>query len=399
MHMRSSILSFFIFFLSVFIHLEGVNPICVYLTWSGDPLTTMTIQWITNLEEIKDELHFCQKDDQTKWQSKAGSHAKMPLHFPYLIHRTELTQLSPDTIYCFKFSEEGKTYQFKTMPADLEKPIHFVAGGDVYHDGIEYVIETNRQAAALNPCFALIGGDIAYSNTTRNMRWIEWLSAWEKTMVTQDGCLIPIVPGIGNHDVDGGFNQNPVDAPFYYALFGLPGYHAIDFGKYLSLVIMDSGHTHPIEGVQTHWLAKTLHEREAIPHKFALYHVPAYPCVRHYKYKYSVLVRTNWGTLFEQFGLNAAFENHDHAYKRTFPLKNRQVVPTGVLYLGDGAWGVKKPRAPKKPKKAWYLAFTAQKRHFIHVILSKDKREYQAIDHRGIVFDSVSQPVLQEQKI
>ncbi|MBS4167583.1 metallophosphoesterase family protein [Parachlamydia sp. AcF125] len=386
------------FFLAPFIHLEGATPICVYLTWRDDPLTTMTVQWITALEQTDDLLQFCRFDKQAEWQSVTGSHTQMPLDFPYLLHRAELTHLDPGTAYCFKLGAEEKIYQFRTMPASLEEPLNFVVGGDVYHDRMEYVIQMNRQAASLNPQFALIGGDIAYSEALHNKRWIEWLSAWEKTMVTSEGRLIPLVPSLGNHDVEGGFNQNPEKAPFFYALFGVPGYRALDFGKYLSLIILDSGHTHPIEGEQTQWLAKTLHEREAIWHKFALYHIPAYPCVRQYQYPYSVQVRSNWGTVFEQFGLHAAFENHDHAYKRSHPLKNRQVVPSGVLYIGDGAWGVKKARAPKKPKRAWYLAFTAQKRHFIYVTLSKAKREYRAVDHRGVVFDSIAQPVMQAQK-
>lgn len=42
--------------------------------------------------------------------------------------------------------------------------------------------------------------------------------------------------------------------------------------------------------------------------------------------------------LFEEYELTAAFENHDHTYKRTHRIRDGWWIPRGVLYLGDGAW-------------------------------------------------------------
>ena len=36
----------------------------------------------------------------------------------------------------------------------------------------------------------------------------------------------------------------------------------------------------------------------------------------------------------------AAFENHVHLFKKTWKLKGNLKHPNGVLYLGDGLWGV-----------------------------------------------------------
>jgi hypothetical protein len=52
---------------------------------------------------------------------------------------------------------------------------------------------------------------------------------------------------------------------------GYQGNNVLDFGSYLSIILLDSQHTHPIEGAQTHWLFHTLEKRQHIPHKFALY--------------------------------------------------------------------------------------------------------------------------------
>ena len=32
-------------------------------------------------------------------------------------------------------------------------------------------------------------------------------------------------------------------------------------------------------------------------------------------------IKDHWITLFEQHGVRLAFENHDHAYKRTYPIR------------------------------------------------------------------------------
>ena len=114
---------------------------------------------------------------------------------------------------------------------------------------------------------------------------------------------------------------------------------------------MDSGHTHPINGAQTEWLAGVLEARQLVPHKFALYHVPAYPSSRPFNYGISKQIRKNWVPLFDKYKLTAAFENHDHDYKRTHPLLEGKTAPKGVIYLGDGAWGVETPRKARQVRK------------------------------------------------
>jgi hypothetical protein len=261
----------------------------------------------------------------------------------------------------------------------------------------------NKVVAAQDPAFAVIGGDIAYSVTGRfgfakdNMqRWLDWLAAWKKTMVAPDGRLIPLLPAIGNHEVKGGFGKTPEAAPFFYALFAMPGpqgYNVLDCGDYLALFLLDSGHTHPIDGEQAHWLYHALEARQGMPHKLAVYHVPAYPSVRAYNSDTSPQVREFWVPIFENFGLHAAFEHHDHAYKRSYPILNGRPDPKGVLYIGDGGWGVVHPRIPKKPGQLWYLAKTVQESNVILVtLLPGSKRTYKALDPLGHTIDEYQQP-------
>ena len=77
----------------------------------------------------------------------------------------------------------------------------------------------------------------------------------------------------------GGYNGKvPQDAPFYYSLFVTPSkkaHFALDFGDYLSLVMLDTAHTEPIAGAQTEWLDKTLAARKGKQFLFVGYHYPA----------------------------------------------------------------------------------------------------------------------------
>lgn len=124
----------------------------------------------------------------------------------------------------------------------------------------------------------------------------------------------------------------------------------------------------------------------------ALYHVPAYPSVRYFRRPISSALRRHWIPLFDQYGLHVAFENHEHAYKRTFPLTDGSVNPKGVVYIGDGAWGVK-ARQPKKPYRTTYLAKSKKERHYIKVELSETERCYYGIKPGVKTFDEYVQQV------
>ena len=378
-----------------------IVPYATYLTWQRDPTTTMTVQWISGLEDTNDDVYYC-REGGSSWTIALGSHQPMPENEPYLIHKSELHGLTPGASYIFKTGDwAAPNRKFRTMPKDMGEAIRFVVGGDMYHSKLDFLIETNRQAAKTDPHFALVGGDIAYaagkspgkSPPEKKKRWLAWLMAWSQYMVTPEGYLIPMVPAIGNHDVNGGYGQSPDQAKFFYALFAFPGmqgYNVLDFGQYMSVVVLDSAHTHPIPGGQTLWLYRTLEERAARPYKFALYHVPAYPCVRKFEEGHSRQVREFWVPIFDYFGLTAAFENHDHAYKRTYPISRGHIDPSGVLYLGDGGWAVKRPRKPNKAGSVWYLAKTVSARNFVLVTLQGSARSYTAFDSKGNVIDTYS---------
>lgn len=368
------------------------DPPAVYLTWQRDPTTTMTIRW--HSVGPSERVVQYQRLDERTWHTAAGSQHPMPFS-DRTVHVAELEGLAPGTDYRFRFGEDSVVFTFRTMPRNPEEPIRFVVGGDTMEafDLLEEEFEaTCRLAARQDPMFAVIGGDIAYANGSPKLvgRWYRWLAGWKKYMVTPDGRLIPLLVAIGNHEVDGQYNQTPDKAPYFYSLFATPdrrAYYVVDFGRHMSLIVLDSDHTNAIDGAQTEWLGRTLAERQDVPHLFAAYHVPAYPVVRNFNGRVSARIREHWVPLFERFGVSVAFEHHDHVYKRTHLIRNDRIDRQGVLYLGGGAWGV----MPRNPRDNWYLAKEAGTRHFILVRIDGRSQSFLAIDGEGKLIDEVQQ--------
>jgi len=345
-------------------------PVALYLTWQHDPVHTMTVHWHTvwtgGFRDTVLEYRPAAAGDAAPWTRIAGQWAPMPFTDRF-VHTVEITGLTGDTTYEFRlgrmlvtkgpefeFVPDGPVHRFRTLPAELSRPVRFASGGDAYSKSPDIFAQMNRVAAGQDPDFALMGGDIAYANGNPKSvgEWFEFFRIWSETMVTAEGRLIPIVPTIGNHEVHGDFygvngkpgqGMSPDRAPEFYAVFsfpGRPGYNVLNFGDYLSVIALDSAHTNPVEGAQTEWLRRTLNQRQGVPYIVPFYHIGAYPSVRGFNGSVAVAIRDHWVPLFEQSGLRFVFENHDHAFKVTHPLKAGQIDPAGIRYLGDGAWAV-----------------------------------------------------------
>ncbi|MFV0339423.1 MAG: purple acid phosphatase family protein [Parachlamydiaceae bacterium] len=367
----------------------------LYLTLLDHPERHLAISWLSK-EAVEGTVKF-RKEGATDWKTAVPSSTVLDKLFGYHLERVELDGLEPATRYEFQLPEEAKQYTFTTLATTFNQPMRFVTGGDIYHDEIELVEEMNRVAAREDPHFALLGGDISYAGSKHyffsesSERWLAFLNAWSKTMVRSNGDLIPMAVAIGNHDVNnGGFDESPAQAYLFYQLFLPAGrcYRTIDVGNDLSIFMLDSGHTVPVQGEQTDWLRGVLKEREGRRWKFAIYHVPAYPSVRAYSGIRSAKIRKHWVPLFEEYRLTTAFENHDHAYKRTHPILKGAVHPTGVMYLGDGSWGVKEPRTPRTPQQSWYIAKSKSVRQLLLVTLTEGMARYESIDNQGKRVDS-----------
>jgi acid phosphatase type 7 len=367
------------------------KPRALFLTWQRDPTTTMTIQWIGSESEGAQRPVWYAKKGGQQWHNHAYSTRRFPITDQW-VHRAELTSLEPDTDYIFRIGTDSAEQGFHTAPAKDTNAIQFVSGGDC---GIgSHPRHTNKLAAAQSPLFALLGGDLAYENGKDPNRFLEFIENYSNDMRDDQQRLIPMLACLGNHDVDGSYGQPREKAPFFFSMFdGLfpdTGYAALDFGQYLSVVLLDTHHTSPVAGAQTDWLARTLKEREGCPNVFVANHVPAYPSHREFdgelgKGGNGADNRRHWVPLFERYNVDAVLEHHDHTYKRSHPLLDGKPNKKGVLYLGDGSWG--RIRKPTDMDKRPYLAVAAESYHLsVHRIEGR-QRFHVALSDTGRVVD------------
>src|SRR5262249_48443694 len=131
-------------------------------------------------------------------------------------------------------------------------------------------------------------------------------------------------------EVRGSYGKTLKEATFFTPLFGglyrEASYATLDFGDYLSLVLLDSGHAAKVGGDQTEWLDKALAGRAGRPHLIAVNHVPCYPSYRAAEGKGGRFgtgeeQRKFWVPLFERHEVDLVLEHHDHTFKRTHPLR------------------------------------------------------------------------------
>jgi hypothetical protein len=421
---------------------EPFDPSGILLTWQRDPTTTMTIDWHSiegeGVELVPDlsvghnlpvkipvytrvrrsVLEFRARGD-TPWKTAEGRSFPFPfkedrkgsLHrdgyshsFPpsgRTVHRVELTALASDALYEFRFDDGGRIYRFRTMPKTLSREVRIASGGDIGFG--TWTERMNRIAVSHDPDFAIWGGDLAYCDGAKERlgRWYDFFDSMKKSLITADGRVIPVLVTVGNHEVQGGYHKSgpPSDeaedarrlriAPYFmtfFALPGQPGYAALDFGKYLSVILLDSGHLNAVGGAQTAWLDATLSKRAQVPHVFPVYHVPGFGTFRPLSDGYATVIRNQWIPLFEKHRLAIVFENHEHNYKRTVPIRNMQRDATGVTYLGDGAWGAWNLGITDRENK-WYLDQADALNHFILVKLNGPEAQFEAINLLGEIFD------------
>lgn len=369
------------------------EPRGLFLTWQSDPTTTMTVQWIGSEEEGRQRPVWFAPAGSMEWTSHPAVSKRFPQTDHYL-HRRELTGLKPDTEYRFRIGLDSAERSFRTMPAKATDTIHFVSGGDAGTGTAAK--ETNALAAKQAPMFCILGGDLAYENGRSADTFLKFLDNYSRQMIDDRQRMIPLLACLGNHEVDGSYAQPREKAPFFFAafdgLFRERSYASLDFGDYLSLVLLDTNHISPVVGEQTDWLRQQLKDREDHPNLFVFSHVPAYPSYRSPFGKDGSLEtgtgadsRKHWVPLYERYNVDAVFEHHDHAYKRTHPLLGGLKNERGITYLGDGSWG--KIRRPKTPDEYTYLARSDEAYHLsVHRIEGPD-RFHVALSDTGRVVD------------
>lgn len=378
--MQRAIKIIYIFFLCP-LFLFGAKAL--YLTYPDNPCHSIAIHWIEKQGSSTTTEVLYRKITESDWKSVEGK--KEALGKKYALYRLVLSGLAEDTKYLFRFSGEEKEYSFNTLGEDLNTPIQIAIGGDAYQKAAPYR-EMNLQVASKSPAFVVLGGDIAYANQGDAIeRWIEFFQIWYETMQTPSGTLIPLVATTGNHDIlskkEGGGQLFLQFFPYLEeGSFGL-----LEVNKKVCCILLDTGHIASIVGRQTEWLTKILEEKKRCTHKIPIYHISGYPSIYSYEKENSVLIRKFWSPLFELYDVAVAFENHNHAFKRTYPIRRGVKDPTGVVYIGDGSWSAD---VRKKSDSRWYLEKRISTHAFSLATLFEKEILVESFNSKGVLIDT-----------
>jgi hypothetical protein len=375
------------------------EPDAIYLTWRDDPRSTMMINWITEHNDDDDDIEYRESSCPTcEFRKVRGTHKRLNVNNDYQVHRVNINGLKSGTSYTFRLeTHRSNEYNFLTMADNLDTPTKFIIGGDIYSDSLgddrdALYTEMNKLAASYDPFCVFLGGDLSYAgnNPDAFKYWIRWFNIWWKTMRGTNNRLIPMVTAVGNHEIEDGNPKDPSKLLYFdfFPALNNVAYYKLNFGSTMSMLILDSDNVSPINGSQKSWLNTNLQQEANRDHLFALYHHPAYPSVRSLIGPEANKIRQHWSPLFEKYGLDNAFEHHEHSYKRTYPIKAGRRADGGIVYVGDGAWGVE-PRALNPVNKAFFEKAQSE-RHFILMELQEKTRNFKAISWENKVIDQWS---------
>jgi len=347
--------------------------------WRTDPSTTMVIGW-QQISGNASKIYFQEATAESK-----GWLMQSPERFTdargMVSAFVRLRNLKPDTRYRFFIRDSegsGRTLYFHTAPANADRPITLVLGGDSRNNR-HMRREMNRLAAKTQPLAILFTGDMTDWSTAHE--WQEWFDDWQLT-ITADDRIIPIIAARGNHEPSNHVLEELFDLPHpgnYYAL-GLGG----DLLRIYTLNSLAS-----VTGEQKDWLEEDLelHGR-SYRWRIAQYHHPMRP--HHSRKRENAAQMKAWAPIFHQHRMDLVHESDAHVFKMTWP-----VIPSdgpdhdegfirddrhGTVYLGEGCWGAPLRRADDR--KAWTRS-TGSFHHFFFLTVSPTNLDIRVIRPEG----------------
>jgi hypothetical protein len=349
--------------------------------WMENPSREIVLSWTTRTAGEDHRVYFdtvsrggdleAYSGRQTTFKDGAYSFIDedKPWAKPAFYHHAHLSGLEPSTTYYVVFAsgtDKSREFHFTTAPED-DRPFSLLFGGDSRIGTVEPYDHTDRQKMnermrtlfEENPDVLALahGGDYCMK---AEWRYIEpWLTDHELT-TTKDGRLLPIIPTRGNHDRGVVFEE----------MFPWPGheggyYYRTQISAEMAIVVLNTEIS--LAGDQRDWLEATLKEtRPANRWVLAMYHRPSFSSVR--DVQDGAGRRNNWVPFFEEYNVDLVMESHDHALKRTLPIRaSAPDLKTGIVYIGDGGLGV--PQRTPDPTRWWLQSpgFT-KPAHHVHIL-------------------------------
>lgn len=304
-----------------------LEPSSIHLTWSEDPRTTQNVQWRAKPEVKEGVVRFRESASDGPMQTAEASvtvmNDRMLVNDPQCHwFNVEITGLTPDTLYDYQVvhplhDTRSEWLTFRTAP-DGNRPFRILHISDTQdpegtREAFEQMTKTGFDAD-----FLLNSGDLVDVGNERQ-DWDMLLEYGEPWLAR-----IPMMPCIGNHDARLGLG-----AELYLTIFDLPDNGAMEipqdasyrfrYGNAEIFVLDVMSDLEP----QTRWLAKELPKSDAT-WKIAMLHFPPFLIEG-----YLTRIEEDWGSLFQQHGVDLVLTGHVHYYARSYPIRDGKPADDG----------------------------------------------------------------------
>ncbi|MDD2716138.1 MAG: metallophosphoesterase family protein [Candidatus Wallbacteria bacterium] len=332
--------------------IQAGQPDHIALSWTGDPVTTMTVTW-RSLDSAEGIVSWKESGvtSEVKSMQAAGTGFYTGLGSEF-IYSAEIRNLKPETKYEYRVGD-GKSWssEHTFATAGGRKAVKFLVFGDsqsglsgskpygAWHDTVHNAYLANPDAG-----FIMNVGDLVDEGQSA-AHWNAWFNAAAGVIDE-----IPEMAVQGNHEtMGGGTRGRPV---YFLSQFTLPENgpsvlaeqaYSFDYGP-LHIAVLDSQQTEEkksgdIFTPQKAWLESDL--KSGAAWKIVVFHKNPY-CLK--RFRSTEDVREAFCPVIEGRHADLVINGHDHGVARTKVLRNGKAVERpsqGTVYLTAGRSGGK----------------------------------------------------------
>ncbi|MCK4546955.1 MAG: metallophosphoesterase [Candidatus Eisenbacteria sp.] len=331
-----------------------------YLSWQGDPASTMTVSWQTmgrgtsRVEYGPDESYGYAAGDST----------------PEEWHTVELTALDAGGAYHYQASSStgflSDDTVFRTGLAG-GGAFTFLVYGDTRTDSSAHQTVVDRMETE-DALLLLHTGDLVEHGSNL----AEWNTFFDITadLISR----MPLMPAIGNHE-----DNNAL----YYDFFALPNatppaseqWYSFDVGS-AHFVALSTETDYSVGSSQYDWLVSDLAAAATSDWVFVYFHRPPFSSGSHGS---DLTVRSTLCPVFETYGVDVVFSGHDHLYERS--------LYNGITYIVAAGGGAPLYNPNQNPNP--YQVYAEATYHYCRLSVTPTTCLVEAVKPDGTIFDSI----------
>jgi len=362
-------------------HPSSGKPDQLMVTWSGDPSTTIDVQWRTSatVENGTVIIREINKEEIKQVPAEKIMMEDRLLMNDRYIHRftAKISGLEPGTTYQYLIlpdSDWSNAPEFTTASAGNQ--FSFLWFGDTHNSPFYGEILTRAWENHNDIAFLTISGDLVNDGLHRN-QWDDLFALSGPVISSRPLMTVP-----GNHDNRAGLGAGMFRDMFSYPLNGpggVPKEQTYSFTYQNCLFLMLDATSSWEE--QTAWLESQLSGTTAT-WKIAIFHFPPYNHSSPY-----VGIQEAWVPLFDKYHVDLVLGGHFHYYMRSHPMKGGKVAGSfseGTVYAISIAIPGRKNEIPDES----YAAVRDQEGHlYQHVTVSENSLTFKSVNINDRVVD------------